>query len=729
MAPSISRAPTTNNRSRPDRQRQVQNTTLDVVDFAVARALELRTLRNATSSSTGTRRVYQQLAWHGRRRTMSHSSRRMPARLRAAHAAQLAKQRPPGVPERQIGPKGAARCRKYRKKARFLKAIRKLRSKNEAWLETHIWHAKRFLMGNVGGRHVAMRCNDRGYRSAYRASARACVLHDASYLDIIEITGNVNKLKALLKAATGAHGSRVTTDPVVKGLRRVTNVIIMDGDRTVGPSDILWQPRSEVVPSAEGDVVMRESEEDTKVWVWIQPSLTDLVLRLLVNHATRTTKIQKLTFPPQIFSLFGPRSGIVLASVLQCKSIYFSHIARARSANCLPADCVFAGHAEDPRASFPPKRMSENAKLVGGTGDIGKAFQTVPVSELWHDKERELWKERIATGKGKSVLEEMPFILLQRPMSVAGGYDLLIPPGTGMIFWNSLMYANGARAIGVEEMRRLRIENLLEVFPEDFQDGAVGYSLMETEMLNKNEWYHRRPPAKRVNYTMNRIESPMIPDLSGVRDSEIRILSRKPKRPRLDPNVEIQDSIRIVRDRSLLEELLGTSLYQRLITNSSLKRGQQRQCLHSSTVVKEKNSMNNEATERHCKHFARVCIKPLSRGGPEKNGILCEPNVADMDSMRKLGAKYVGEREEKAEPKQGKTKPTREVVGYISLGGWSMSTGSPVATGFIALSALRRLPRAANVRNGGKKGVVVLFRNTDSLHYRGGIVTVLPPEV
>lgn len=652
----------------------------------------------------------------------------MPARLKAAHAAQLAKQRPPGVPERQIGPKGAARCRKYRKKARFLKAIRKLRSKNEAWLETHIWHAKRFLMGSIGGRSVAMRCNDRGYRSAYRACARACVLHDASYLDVIEITGDVNRLKALLKATTGAYGSRVTTDPVVKGLRRVINVIIMDGDRTVGPSDILWEPRSEVLPSAKGDVVFEESREHTKVWIWIQPSLSDLVLKVMKHHAAQSTKVQRLVFPPQIFSLFGPRSGIVLASVLQCKSIHFTHIAQARSANCLPANCVFAGHAEDPRASFPPKRMDENAKLVGGTGDIGKAFQTVPVNGLWHAKERELWKERIANGKGKPVPVPIPFILLQRPMSVAGGYDLLIPPGTGMVFWNSLMYANGARAIGVEEMRRLRIENLLEVFPEDFQDGEVGYSLMKTEMLNREEWYCRRPPAKRVNYLMNRIESPMIHDLSGVRDSEISLLGRKPKRPRLDPNAEMENSVRIVRDRTLLEELLGASLYQRLVTKNNLQRGQQRRRKPSSKVVKESSSADDEITERHCKHFVRVCVNPLSRGVPEKNGILCEPNAADMESMGKLGAKYAGEREKKADPKRGKTKPTREVIGYISVGGWRMSTGSPVATGFIALSALRRLSKAASPANGGRKGVMVLFRNTDSPHYRGGIVTVLPPD-
>eukprot|EP00178_Gracilaria_changii_P011233 TRINITY_DN3213_c0_g1_i1.p1 TRINITY_DN3213_c0_g1~~TRINITY_DN3213_c0_g1_i1.p1 ORF type:complete len:722 (-),score=104.67 TRINITY_DN3213_c0_g1_i1:3270-5435(-) len=717
-------AGTSNRRTRHNQetQRSGQNATLDVVDFAVARALELRSLRDAVSSFSGTRRVYQQLAWHSRRRTMSHSSRRMPARLRAAHAAQLEKQRPPGTAERPPGPKGAARCRKYRKKARFLQAIRRLRSRNPAWLETHIWHAKRFVMGDIGGRRVAVRCNDRGYRSAYKAATRACVVHDASYLDVIEIYGDFISLKTVLKAVTGPHSDRVATNPVIKGCCWVTDVIIMDGEKVVGPSDVLWRPSP---VHLDYDLL---NDKEMKVWLWVHPHLTDTVLQCVQKRAKDGTNVHKLTAAPQRFSLYGPRSGIVLASVLCDTDATFTHVARARSSNCLPSGCVISGKAEDPRANFPPKRMAENADKVGHDGDYGDAFKSVATSELWSETEREMWSERIASGKGKAVEDRIPYMLLQRTMAVAAGYELLVPPGTGMVFWNSLMYANGARAVGIEEMKRVRMENLMEMFPEDYQDGERGFALIEKEGAKEEEKHNKRPPAKRVNYALNRITSPMIADLEGIAMNEIKLLGQRRKRIKLDEESEAQKVARIIRSRSLLQQLLGAHVYQQLLDGSERRKdsGRFAQALHET---------QSEVSEQHCTHFVRVCIRPLSRGVPERNGIVCEPNAADVDGMRRLGAKFSGEEERKSDAKRGDTKATREVIGYLSVGGWSMSSGTPLGTGLVAVSALRRLAHVrecGGARGGSGKvrnGAYVLFRNVKSRQYRGAIVSVLAPQL
>ncbi|KAI0567084.1 Ribonuclease P/MRP protein subunit Pop1 [Gracilaria domingensis] len=713
--PSIRR-----NRDNPEIQRNVQNATLDVVDFAVARALELRALRDAASAQSGTRRVYQQLAWHSRRRTMSHSSRRTPARLRAAHAAQLEKQRPPGKSERPPGPKGAERCRKYRKKARFLKAIRRLRSRNPAWLETHIWHAKRFQMGDVGGRHVAASCNDRGYRSAYKAATRASVIHDSSYQDIIEICGDLMSLKIVLKAVTGPHCNRVTTNPVLKGIRWVSDVVIMDGETPIGPSDVLWRPSSTLVPHESLE------KDDMKVWLWIYPNLTDNVLKAIRKHAKDGTNVQRVKSPPQRFSLYGPRSGIVLASVLHNNSTPFVHVARARSSNCLPAGCVVSAETEDPRAIFPPKRMGENANKVGLNNDYGDDFQTVATNSMWSETERELWIERIASGKGKPTQERIPFILLQRTMAVAAGFEILVPPGTGMIFWNSLMYANGARAIGTEELKRLRVENLLEVFPEDYQDGEIGYALMQRERSKEEDQYNKRPPSKRVNYAVNRITSPMIPDLGGIAINETKLLGQKRKRIKLDEETKTKGLVCIIRNRSLLQQLLGMHLFQRL-THTNERRMGPTQLGQQVNSANRNRDLDEELTDRHCTYFVRVCIKPLSRGVPERNGILCEPNAADLESIRTLGSKFSGDTEKSSDPHHGDTMPSREVVGYISFGGWRMSCGVPIGIGLIAISALRRLADAGCHKK-GKRGAYALFRNTKSPQYRGAILTLLPPE-
>ncbi|CAN8072734.1 unnamed protein product [Agarophyton chilense] len=648
----------------------------------------------------------------------------MPARLRDAHAAQLKKQRPPDTPERPVGPRGAARCRKYRKKARFLKAIRRLRSKNPGWLETHIWHAKRFLMGDIAGRRVAVNCNDRGYRSAYKAAARASVIHDASYLDIIEICGDLLSLKKLLNAATGPHSNRVTTNPVVRGCRWVSDVVIMDGEKAVGPSDVLWRPSRTKVSGDENP-----ETEERKAWLWVHPTLTDPVIQALRKYATDGTKVDTIVVPPQRFSLYGPRSGIVLASVLCNTSIPFIHVARARSANCLPAGCVVSSEAEDPRASFPPKRMAENAEKVGRDSDssFGVDFQTVSDCELWNEKEREMWTELIASGKGKAVQDRIPFIILQRRMCVAAGYELLVPGGTGMIFWNSLMYANGARAIGTEEVKRLRMESLMEVFPEDYQDGETGYSLLQKERQKEEERYNRRPPAKRVNYTLNRITSPMMADLEGVSVNESKLLEQKRKRMKLDKEAEGQREVRIVRERNALQQLLGKQVYEQL-RRTKEGRGASMHSAAAPHSEGQDGDADKEVRDEGCTQFVRVCIEPLSRGSPERNGIVCEPNAADVESIGRLGLKFAGEAETKWDGKRGEKSPTRDVIGYITVGGWGMRRGRPVGCGLVAVSALKRLAASGCGQKTGRKGAYVVFRNTKSVQYRAALVTVLTAE-
>ncbi len=47
---------------------------------------------------------------------------------------------------------------------------------NHAWLETHIWHAKRFKMVERFGYKLAEQPCDKGFRSTYRASAHGCIM-------------------------------------------------------------------------------------------------------------------------------------------------------------------------------------------------------------------------------------------------------------------------------------------------------------------------------------------------------------------------------------------------------------------------------------------------------------------------------------------------------------------------------------------------------------------------
>ncbi len=50
------------------------------------------------------------------------------------------------------------------------------RQRKHKWLETHIWHAKRFHMVDLWGYRVPDLPNDKGFRACYRAAANGCLL-------------------------------------------------------------------------------------------------------------------------------------------------------------------------------------------------------------------------------------------------------------------------------------------------------------------------------------------------------------------------------------------------------------------------------------------------------------------------------------------------------------------------------------------------------------------------
>jgi len=66
--------------------------------------------------------------------------------------------------------------RRRRKPARLLDEFGR-RSDNCHWLETHVWHAKRFKMVEHHGYKIAERCSDKGARATYRYLSTGCLLY------------------------------------------------------------------------------------------------------------------------------------------------------------------------------------------------------------------------------------------------------------------------------------------------------------------------------------------------------------------------------------------------------------------------------------------------------------------------------------------------------------------------------------------------------------------------
>lgn len=146
-----------------------------------------------------------------RRRVMSHNAKRMPRKLRNGHLKQMAKS---GLP-----PKTKRPSRKYRRRPSNLLSEYNRRKKNKIWLETHIWHAKRFKMIEKWGYKLANHPNDRCFKACYRAVMNHCLLQDVSYYNCIELRGPFEILKQELKLHCNPNELTFSAKVYTKGQR------------------------------------------------------------------------------------------------------------------------------------------------------------------------------------------------------------------------------------------------------------------------------------------------------------------------------------------------------------------------------------------------------------------------------------------------------------------------------------------------------------------------------
>ncbi|KXJ80840.1 hypothetical protein RP20_CCG023129 [Aedes albopictus] len=165
---------------------------IDSARFNEERVTELKSfLLTIANTEKQTKLMHQSLPLHMRRRAMSYNPKRLPRKFRNAHISQYCKS---GLPERKKRP-----SRKYRRKARNLLQEYNRRKRSNMWLETHIWHAKRFHMIPKWGYKIPYTPTSKGYRACYRATAKHCLLQDMSYYGCVEIQGPEEVLKNELK--------------------------------------------------------------------------------------------------------------------------------------------------------------------------------------------------------------------------------------------------------------------------------------------------------------------------------------------------------------------------------------------------------------------------------------------------------------------------------------------------------------------------------------------------
>ncbi|XP_048363390.1 ribonucleases P/MRP protein subunit POP1 isoform X2 [Sphaerodactylus townsendi] len=263
---------------------------LTVSPFVRARAAEMKAMLKAAAQKSSNTLVFQSLPRHMRRRAMSHNIKRLPRRLRELAKAEVEK------PEHQKKELPKSKCRKARRRHINLVAEFNRRQKKNIWLETHIWHAKRFHMVKKWGYCLGDRPTTKCYRACYRAMANHCLLQDLSYYCCLELVGKEEALlTALARMCNVDTGPTFAAIPCLAGRRQGALTLYRKDqypEGTLGPVTFLWKARN----ASNSDSAVRQ------LWIWTHPTFKEDILAEL-KTLCRCTEPLELCNPKPALTL------------------------------------------------------------------------------------------------------------------------------------------------------------------------------------------------------------------------------------------------------------------------------------------------------------------------------------------------------------------------------------------------------------------------------------------
>ncbi|KAK5978410.1 Ribonucleases P/MRP protein subunit POP1, partial [Trichostrongylus colubriformis] len=160
--------------------------------------------------------------------------------------------------------------RYFRRRSRNLLLNYIRRQRIMVWLETHIWHAKRFHIIDRWGYRLPDRSFQRNFRPCYRDSVRHCTVRDKSYLSCILIShNNQSELISMLSPlCMNSSSPTFAFKSSLSGRYEVSTLIYRPGQYPrglIGPARFLWSKEGETYHLA----------------LWMHPSCRDEMLDVL----------------------------------------------------------------------------------------------------------------------------------------------------------------------------------------------------------------------------------------------------------------------------------------------------------------------------------------------------------------------------------------------------------------------------------------------------------------
>ncbi|KAL0580130.1 Ribonucleases P/MRP protein subunit pop1 [Marasmius crinis-equi] len=533
---------------------------IDVERFAESRAYEIDAMQSAmkTASSSSTHRAWQVLPRHLRRRAASHDPRRVPTRLRAKAKAEM-----DPIKKKALGrslPK-LGRSKRLARSEVYLK-----RQRDKRWLETHIWHAKRMHMDNMWGYRLAVTPTEKSFRPSHRASEHHAILHDASYMGLIELKGPEATLISILKMVCDCQSTNPGSQRYIGGSRAGDFDFYepaMYPYKFIGPTTIMWRPPPATQPQkvAPGFGVKKgkgkekeKAKDESKLpvktaWIRCHPGLFDDIFSAL-RTATSVTlcgtseievEIADLRGTVNIFEVIGPKASQVIKGALspvmedmekEFKE-FWGDLGDVQTPGALARNMVVGFKVYDPRLKFPPKNANVHYPRPEPPSPFIHPTSALARSELWDESSRmklkqpRFKKKDLDDRRAKNPIpgkplqplrqdDRIPVILIQRSVespeedkdnTAVHGYTLMFPAGWSMAFLPSLIYT-GTRVGGQRERAYQAYEAGKPYFPRDFPGTGLYDAYAKERQEEEQAKWLRTPPAKKVNYEKLGTRSP-----------------------------------------------------------------------------------------------------------------------------------------------------------------------------------------------------------------------------
>lgn len=607
--------------------------------FSAKRFTEMSNILRALRAPKQTKLVFQTLPKHMRRRAATQNPKRLPRRLRATHTAQFKKS---GVPVKSKRP-----TRKYRRKPTNLRGeyAKRGTSPKPGWLETHLWHAKRFHMVSRWGYRLPWSPCDKSYRACYRANSKYCLMQDVSYLVTLQLTGPFEVLKAGLQKITSSMcGLTMTAKGYLDG-RREGQVYLFKADQypmgCLGSVTFFW------LPPRDGK---------SSIWLSCHPAFVESVkeeLRMVFELDTKDSQqryqsalvdLQDMEREFNRFRLSGPLAQLVVSRALKGVTItdrqdlplhaylsnqmdiqrrqqeFLSTLQRCENVHQLPSSLICSVVVEDPRLNRPDGRQPIRDRVVAsGSGYVTEIPDNLNESALFHpDVIQSVTQNVMSPGqyskarnaasvvpgqrcRFENQMQACPIILIQRPgeqgrLGFNSGWDVLVPKGYGATFWLSFIMW-GARAGGLREDFNTQREAKRHSFMPDTEAGRMEALVAQA---SSRDAYFRKPCNKRHNYIKLAVASPFL----------------SPWRQLLREWQGNSEHLHVIRDRSILKAL--------------------QEYMDGRT-----KSMPEDIRQSLGDALVPVTFSMSGRGSPGPNALICIPEASDKMPHKKSSSEIV----------------------------------------------------------------------------------------